>query len=255
MIERTDLEVRYETVMPSVTPVCFGTMYTGAQPEVHGIRRYEKPVIKIDTIFDVLIRNESSSVYEEGEVIRTDPVDGTELTHGQTIKLWISTGPDIEEKKMPNVVGMEIERAKELLEQLGFENVKITETDSDKPEGQVITQSVQKNTLLDVTSEIHLQVSRGPKETEPEVEEENSAPEATQESSFASFAFALPKRSDVCILSIYRVIGDERIEVIEAQEISPGTSSFFLDLTGTGTHIYEVYIDGELYKTQEVVFT
>ena len=71
----------------------------------------------------------------------------------------------------------------------------------------------------------------------------------------ASFAFALPKRKDVCVLSIYRVEGDERIEVIEAQEISPGTASFFLDLTGTGTHIYEVYIDGELYKTQDVVFT
>lgn len=42
--------------MPSVTPVCFGTMYTGAQPEVHGIRKYEKPVITIDTIFDALIR-------------------------------------------------------------------------------------------------------------------------------------------------------------------------------------------------------
>ena len=44
------------TVMPSVTPVCFGTMYTGAQPEVHGIRRYEKPVIRTDSIFDALIR-------------------------------------------------------------------------------------------------------------------------------------------------------------------------------------------------------
>ena len=41
--------------MPSVTPVCFGTMYTGAQPEIHGIQKYEKPVIKIDTIFDRLI--------------------------------------------------------------------------------------------------------------------------------------------------------------------------------------------------------
>ena len=44
------------TCDPPKTPVCFGTMYTGAQPEVHGIRRYEKPVIKIDTIFDALIR-------------------------------------------------------------------------------------------------------------------------------------------------------------------------------------------------------
>jgi len=56
MVSHTELEVNYETVMPSVTPVCFGTMYTGAQPVIHGIRKYEKPVIKIDTWFDALIR-------------------------------------------------------------------------------------------------------------------------------------------------------------------------------------------------------
>ena len=47
----TDIEVEFKTVMPSVTPVCFATMYTGAQPSVHGIQAYEKPVIKIETIF------------------------------------------------------------------------------------------------------------------------------------------------------------------------------------------------------------
>ena len=51
-----ELELPMQTVMPSVTPVCFGTMYTGAQPSVHGIRKYEKPVITIDSIFDALIR-------------------------------------------------------------------------------------------------------------------------------------------------------------------------------------------------------
>ena len=53
---RTELPLALCSVMPSVTPVCFGTMYTGAQPEVHGIRRYEKPVIKIDCLFDALLR-------------------------------------------------------------------------------------------------------------------------------------------------------------------------------------------------------
>lgn len=53
----TDLAIPFCTVMPSVTPVCYGTMYTGAQPAVHGIQQYAKPVITIDTIFDVLIRN------------------------------------------------------------------------------------------------------------------------------------------------------------------------------------------------------
>lgn len=51
-----EVEIPLATVMPSVTPVCFGTMYTGAQPEIHGIERYEKPVITIDTLFDALIR-------------------------------------------------------------------------------------------------------------------------------------------------------------------------------------------------------
>ena len=53
---RTDLQLPLCTVMPSVTPVCFGTMYTGAQPAVHGIQAYAKPVITIDTIFDALLR-------------------------------------------------------------------------------------------------------------------------------------------------------------------------------------------------------
>jgi predicted AlkP superfamily pyrophosphatase or phosphodiesterase len=48
-------EIYLSTVMPSVTPVCFGTMYTGAQPQIHGIQRYEKPVIRIDSIFDRLV--------------------------------------------------------------------------------------------------------------------------------------------------------------------------------------------------------
>ena len=52
----TDIEVEFKTVMPSVTPVCFATMYTGVQPSVHGIQAYEKSVIKIETIFDVLIK-------------------------------------------------------------------------------------------------------------------------------------------------------------------------------------------------------
>ena len=55
-VDRSDIQLPYQTVMPSVTPVCFGTMYTGAQPAVHGIQKYEKPIIRIETIFDALIK-------------------------------------------------------------------------------------------------------------------------------------------------------------------------------------------------------
>ena len=51
-----DLEVPIATVMPSVTPVNFGTMYTGAEPCVHGIEQYEKKLITVDSLFDALAR-------------------------------------------------------------------------------------------------------------------------------------------------------------------------------------------------------
>lgn len=52
----TSLALPLRAVMPSVTPVCFGTMYTGTLPEVHGIRKYEKPVLRTDSVYDALIR-------------------------------------------------------------------------------------------------------------------------------------------------------------------------------------------------------
>ncbi|MBO5218396.1 MAG: alkaline phosphatase family protein [Clostridia bacterium] len=54
--ERCALSYPMATVMPSVTPVCFGTMYTGLYPVKHGIQKYEKPVLACETIFDTAIR-------------------------------------------------------------------------------------------------------------------------------------------------------------------------------------------------------
>lgn len=50
----SDVREEILTVFPPVTPVCFGSMYTGMMPEYHGILKYEKPVLKADTIFDFL---------------------------------------------------------------------------------------------------------------------------------------------------------------------------------------------------------
>jgi hypothetical protein len=44
------------SVFPPKTPVCFASMFTGAPPEAHGIRRYVQRVLECDTVFDSLIR-------------------------------------------------------------------------------------------------------------------------------------------------------------------------------------------------------
>ena len=54
--EKSQLDTRLTSVMPCVTPVCFASMYTGIMPEKHGIQKYEKPVLTVDTMFDYLER-------------------------------------------------------------------------------------------------------------------------------------------------------------------------------------------------------
>ena len=54
--KHTQLTLPMHAVMPSVTPVCFGSIYTGMMPCDHGIQKYEKPVLKCDTLFDAMIR-------------------------------------------------------------------------------------------------------------------------------------------------------------------------------------------------------
>ena len=193
----------------------------------------------------MLIRNEGSYVYEEGEIIRTDPVDGTELTPGQTIKLWISTGPDIVTKPMPNVVGIQAEKAREILGQMGFANVKTVDTDSNQPKGEVVTQSVQKNADTDVTSEILLQVSRGPKETQ-------APTEAAKEEVTKKVTIDLPSdRTEDYVVSIHYA----GKTVMEGKHVIAGTESIEVTLTGAGTQHYDVYINDSYYKTVKVEFS
>ena len=54
--ESMDLKLPMQTVNPPKTPIAFGTMYTGAAPQVHGIIQYEKKLITIDTLFDAMAR-------------------------------------------------------------------------------------------------------------------------------------------------------------------------------------------------------
>jgi hypothetical protein len=49
-------QINVRSVVPSVTPVCFASIFTGASPERHGIRKYERPVLTCDTLFDAMIR-------------------------------------------------------------------------------------------------------------------------------------------------------------------------------------------------------
>ena len=230
------------------------TVSLGEEPEAKtmddfvGTSADEAKSILVSQGFEPITRNEISYVYDAGQVVRTEPSAGTQMNPGQTVYIYVSIGPDIVTAKMLNVMGLDVSRAKELLGQSGFTKVSVEEVESLKPKGEVIHQSVMKNEEIDVNTEIVLQVSKGPEETTAPTQ---TNPPSPQEPETISVQFLLPDKENAYILSIFL----DGKEVVESQEIQPGTSSFLCNLTGIGTQTYDVYIDGEYYQSKEVNFS
>ena len=57
IVKLAPVQVEASSELPSYTPVSYASMFTGAEPCVHGITEYAKPVLTCDTLFDALSRN------------------------------------------------------------------------------------------------------------------------------------------------------------------------------------------------------
>lgn len=55
VIEEAPIQIQVQSMNPSHTPVCYGSMFTGMKPVEHGITKYMKPVLKVETLFDTMI--------------------------------------------------------------------------------------------------------------------------------------------------------------------------------------------------------
>ena len=194
---------------------------------------------------------EYNEVFEPGHVIRTDPAVGAELVEGQTIKLYISKGPEIELEEMPDVTGMDEATARKVLNQLGFKNVEVRTVESDRPKGIVVKQSEEDGVEIDITTQIILSLSEGPAETEAPQETEQTQPEQTQPKDVVmDVTFELPHREAPYILTIFC----NGWQVTAAREIQPGTTDIVLEMSGSGTKRYDLYIDDAYYASQDWTF-
>ena len=198
--------------------------------------------------FHPLTKNEASDTVEKGLVIRTDPAAGADVKEGQTVYLYVSSGPAVVTATMPEVVGKDLELVKELMTQLGFQNVRYDPMESQKPKNEVIYQSVSKDTELDVTSEVIIQYSEGPAETQPP-----ETTESTQDKEITiTYPVDVPDRQVEYRLEVYL---KGSTEVLTSKLVPPGTTRTYVDLTGSGTMEFDLYVDGAFLRTQTVEFT
>jgi beta-lactam-binding protein with PASTA domain len=204
-----------------------------------------------------LIKYEFHDTINKGSVIRTDPAANTELKDGQTVWLVCSSGPVIEKAEMPKLVGMSYAEAKAELELLGFTgDISYVRRESDEPRDEVIEQPYKRGELVDITEDIVLTISKGPKETEPPKEKPTEEPENEQEEPVPdvtkTVTIELPAdREQDYVLGLFL----NGRAVLEETVITAGTASIDVTLTGSGIVYYDLHINGSYFRTEKVEFS
>ena len=174
----------------------------------------------------------------EGFVIRTEPEAGATLKDGDTIKLCVSKGPELETFPVPDFVGQPIDKVREQLKgpwKLTCTDSDIEMVDSEKPAGTILWQSIEGATEATEGDTIKFKVSSG------------QAPSQSR-----TITVLLPQDGRESVTVWVTVDGEEQYN----QSVSCSQSSISISLTGYGVQHVEVYIDGEAdpEQAQDVQF-
>ncbi len=182
---------------------------------------------------------------EKGVVTRLSVESGSELDVTAEIIVYYSTGEVIEQ--MPNVIGLSKSQAEETLNAKGFKNISVQEEYHDSvAAGKVIRSNIVEGDRVDVTTRIILTLSLGPEPTEPPVTTQPTLPpEVTK-----TIVIALPDY----MTEEYNLAIEFEEEMVVNVDISPDTATYEFNLTGRGTGEFSILIDGELLRTETVVF-
>ncbi len=113
--QHTSLSVPFLSTVESVTPVAHATMYTGLDPEGHGILTYTRPKLECETLFDVLLK--------AGKKVAI-------VAQNDSTFLHIFAGKELDYFEAPNAVGVQ-EKALELIASNEYDVISIHTFDYD----------------------------------------------------------------------------------------------------------------------------
>jgi serine/threonine-protein kinase len=89
-------------------------------PPVSGLGERKATRILTASDFGVIPIDVFSDTVPVGKVVGTSPAANSEAPEASAVELYISIGPEFKEFKMPNVIGMEIKKARAELEKAGL---------------------------------------------------------------------------------------------------------------------------------------
>jgi beta-lactam-binding protein with PASTA domain len=112
-----------------------------------------------------LVLGRVSSVYHvevpEGRVVSQNPKAGLDVRKGLSVDIEVSMGPEPENTVVPNVVGLPIEEARELIKDALLAVDRVIPIESDAKPGIVLSQSPEADAQVPVLSKVTLMISEG----------------------------------------------------------------------------------------------
>ncbi|TAH71582.1 MAG: Stk1 family PASTA domain-containing Ser/Thr kinase [Anaerolineaceae bacterium] len=157
-LENTDYPVDAEVVLyvsigpkSDVIPYVYGNTWEQAEQK---LKEYELIPVRED-----MFNNEIAV----GSVIATDPPKESMVKPGDTVKVYVSKGPEIVQTAVPNLIGKTVAQAEGLLNDAGLVMGQVSNESSETyPEGQITYQDTTAGELVDKGSKINITVSTGP---------------------------------------------------------------------------------------------
>lgn len=176
-------------------------------------------------------------------VISQTPEGDSKVPTGSTVSLVVSEGPEINYVVVPNVIGEDIEIAKNKLTSSGLIVGEVKYEDNENVEKDiVIWQSFTANSEVEENTTIDLTVSKGAEESsEPITDDDNEG--VGEDLKYNNLSIILPKDREQVEVKIYRIQDEER-ELIYNEIHSTSEESISIQVKGKSDAKYEVYFDG-----------
>lgn len=236
-----------------------------AAPDVRDKSVEEAIEMILEAELNYSIVEEDSKTVQPNHVIRQTPLAGTKLNKDDIITLHVSKGvngpsptPQTERVPVPDITGLDRERAASVLQAngltLGSENRKA----SSAAEGTIIHQSPEKGTSVLKGSPISIVISRGEEAAATPAPEEpsNEGGSTGGEDGTAS----QPKKKSISFKIPDDANDNVRVEIVangrtlHSAVHSKSEGVVWVDITGTGSVEVQAYMDGELTADKEINF-
>ena len=222
MVVKSGAEIRVQVSLGPKTfemPDFSGENYLRAETELKN--RGAQPTV---------VREYNDTMVEDF-VIRTEPAAGQTVEADAAVTIYVSQGKQILKTTVPFLLGMTEEQARRLLEEKNLV-ASVTSVDSDRPAGEVLSQSVEAETEVDEQTVISLEVSNG-----------------QQALKDREITVTFPQNPETIELVI-----KQDGEVVHTGTYQTANRSIRLMLHGRGLQIIEIYINGVLQESGYVDF-